>query len=79
MSEGKLKDHISVPSVDLFMDWERKLQGLDCRNQVMSEFLGVEINPEIAQQGHQRKVAVSKVREITRRTPVSSQSLNLGP
>lgn len=29
------------------------------------QFLGVDMNPESAQRGHQRRVAVSKVRGIT--------------
>lgn len=51
--------------MELFMVWERKLQGLDHRNQVMSEFIGVDMNLETDQRGHQRRVAVSKVRGIT--------------
>lgn len=39
-----LKNFFSVLSVDLFMFWKGKLQGLDHRNQVMLEFPGAEMN-----------------------------------
>ena len=37
-----LKNKTTVPTVDLFVVWEGKLQGLDHKRQVMSEFLGAE-------------------------------------
>lgn len=39
-----LKNKTTVPTVDLFVVWEGKLQGLDHKRQVMSEFLGAEMN-----------------------------------
>lgn len=39
-----LKNFFSVLSVDLFMFWKGKLQGLDHRNQVTLEFPGAEMN-----------------------------------
>lgn len=39
-----LKNKTTVPIVDLFVIWEGKLQGLDHKSQVMSEFLGAEMN-----------------------------------
>ena len=37
-----LKNKTTAPIVDLFVIWEGKLQGLDHKSQVMSEFLGAE-------------------------------------
>ena len=39
-----LKNKTTVPIVNLFVIWEGKLQGLDHKSQVMSEFLGAEMN-----------------------------------
>ena len=39
-----LKNKTTAPIVDLFVIWEGKLQGLDHKSQVMSEFLGAEMN-----------------------------------
>lgn len=39
-----LKNKTTVPIADLFVVWEGKLQGLDHKRQVMSAFLGPEMN-----------------------------------